>query len=131
MRRRLLCLINAMMFAVLAGTFEDTVRNSHIFGPVWVSQLLFATASLSCAAVLHWPRAEAFRVLSGAAVGLAFGWRATSVLISWLTGAVPSLYGVALYVGLANVYIIGWADMLPMRPQFQERVARLGWPDAP
>lgn len=121
---RLPIIVSAAFFLALALTIAPVAESSY--GNAWISQALFTLAAIGCVVVLVFPGSYIFRPLSGAIVGIAFAWRAVAVFVTWAQGGQRSIYGVVLYVGIAHIFVICWADMLPRRPRVREVLAKLG-----
>lgn len=124
MRRRTAVTI-ALGFGCLLLVPASNDVASRSYGPALLTEVAFAVAGVLCLWVAWKPGNRWLRPGSGAAVGFAWAWRATSVFITWLQGGDRSFYGVILYVTLATVFTVGWADMLPSRPRTRDAVSRL------
>lgn len=110
---------------MLLAVTVDSVQ-VQLWGPSWLSPVLFGWAAASCVLVLAWPDNALTRAGSGVQVSAAFSWRGVSAFVDDLFyhGSRP-LFAVVLYVGFAAYISLTWHRVLPAPGSVRSRLRDL------
>lgn len=110
---------------MLLAVTVDSIQVA-LWGPSWLSPLLFGFASSSCVLVLAWPDRPITRAGSGVLVSAAFTWRGVSAFVDdvFYEGHRP-IFAVVLYVGFAAYISLTWHRVLPAPGSVRSRLRNL------
>lgn len=110
---------------ILLAITVNSVK-AGMWGPSWVSPVLYVCAAFACLTVLVWPDFSVTRAGSGAVVSAAFAWRAVSAAVfnTFGPGGRP-WYAVVLYIGFAVYVSLTWHRVLPAPAAVRSRLRGL------
>lgn len=110
---------------LLLAITVDSVQVS-LWGPSWLSPVLFSAAAVACVLVLAWPDSSLTRAGSGVLVSAAFTWRGIAALVDDLVyGGQRPLFAVVLYGGFAAYISLTWHRVLPAPGPVRSRLRDL------
>lgn len=107
---------------LMLATTEPSVRKG-LYGPDWLSPVLFAIAGFFCFVVLVFPDSSLARAVSGLCVSAAFAWRAVSTFVAdvFYHGDRP-IFAVVLYLAVAGYISLTWHRIIPAPEPVRRRI---------